>query len=580
MYQFRASRSRRILVLMLVACAAGAALLTRVVYLQVIEHERLAAEAAAGLHFDTTLYGRRGAILDRNGDVLTTSVATWDLYVRARDWANPEVARAASEAIAIKLKVDAAPIRERVAAIGSGDVKIADDVDYEKGRLLIEASVPGLVALPNTRRVTPNGDLAASILGFVGRDNHGLMGIEESLNRVLEGRPGRVYYERDTTGDPIPYAPIVASEPEGGSDVILTIDRHLQRLAEETLDEGVHAHEAKGGTIIIMDPYSGDVLAMATSPRLKYSELDLDDPGATVVFKNAAVTDVYEPGSTMKVITAAAAIDAGVVTPDTTYHDSGSVRIYDTELRNWEDRAYGDRTMTGVLQHSINTGAVFMAQKLGVERQMEYFERFGFRSSTGIELSGEPTEAIYRRPEDPGWSPVDPATQSFGQSISVTPIQMIAAFAAVINGGNLVEPRLVRGYVRPDGTVRDAPVRVTGRAISEATSATMRWMLNQVVDPDDGSYSHPGNPRLYTAGGKSGTANVPITNGYQERHIASFIGFAPYENPRVVILVKLDENADLQTGTAAAAPYFARLVDDVLTYLNVDPNAGRLVERR
>jgi cell division protein FtsI/penicillin-binding protein 2 len=282
----------------------------------------------------------------------------------------------------------------------------------------------------------------------------------------------------------------------------------------------------------------------------------------------------------MKVVTAAAAIDAGVVTPDTWYHDNGSVKIYDAEIKNWDDHVYGDQNMTGVLQRSINTGAIFMAQQLGVERQMEYFDRFGFGGSTGIELSGEPESAIFRRPDDEYWTLVDPATQSFGQAISVTPIQMAAAFAATINGGNLVQPRLVKGYVDPDGTAREAPVRIAGRAISEATSATMRWMLNQVVDPDDGSYRHPGNPKEYTAGGKSGTANVPVKNGYDERNIASFIGFAPVDAPRVVILVKLDEPADrTATGTQAAAPYFAELVDEILAYLNVNPDSGRLVER-
>jgi stage V sporulation protein D (sporulation-specific penicillin-binding protein) len=578
MNQLRGSRSRRILVPMALTCVACAALFARVVYIQVVQHDRFAAEAKETLDYDTTLWGARGAILDRNGDVLATSVSTWDFYVRVRDWELPEDAIAASEEIGTRLKIDPAALRELVAGYESGEVRIAIDVEYEAGTFLIEDEVKGLVAVPNTRRIMPNGDIGASILGFIGGDNHGLTGVELALNGLLEGRPGKVFYERDTTGDPIPFAEHIASEPVPGDDVILTIDRTLQRLVEATLDEAVEAHDAKGGTIIVMDPYTGDILAMAVTPRLKYSTLDLSDNTQQGIWKNTAVTDLYEPGSVMKVITAASAIDAGAVTKDTWYHDSGSVKLYDAELKNFEDGAFGDQNMTGVLQHSINTGAVFMAQQLGVERQMEYFSRFGFDAQTGIELPGEAARGIYRQPGDEHWTIIDPLTQSFGQSISITPVQMVAAFAAVINGGNLVEPRLVKSYVQPDGSLREAPVRVAGRAISEATSETLRWMLNQVVDPDDQSYLHPGNPDIYTAGGKSGTANVPIMNGYDERHVASFVGFAPYERPRVVIMVKLDENADLLTGTAAAAPYFARLADEVLTYLNVNPGTS-LVER-
>ena len=575
----RAGRSRRILVPAALATLGCAALLGRVVYIQVYQHDVLSAEAQAELEVDNTLYARRGAILDRNGDVMATSVATWDLYIRAKDWTLPADAVEGSTALAAALRLDASQLREKVAAVGTGDVKIATDVDYDTGKALIDAKVKGLEALGNTKRVKPNGDIGASIIGLLGYDNHGIAGIESSLNRVLAGLPGRVFFERDTTGDPIPYAQHVTHDPEPGKDIVLTIDRVLQEMAEDTLADAVSKHRAKGGTVIMMDPYTGDILALATSPSLKYSTLDLDDSGQLALLKNAAVTDLYEPGSVMKVVTAAAAIDAGVVTANTWYHDSGSVKIgTDTELKNFDNGSYGDQTMTGVLQHSINTGAVFMAQKLGASAFTRYMERFGFGSTTGIELSGEP-EAIFRHPEDEGWTEVDLATQAFGQAISVTPVQMATAFAAVINGGNLVEPRLVRATIDSEGRRDDIPVKVRGQAISAATSATLRGMLKDVVDPPDGSYYHPGNPRDYTAGGKSGTANIPVPNGYNETQIASFIGFAPAESPRLLIMVKLDNNADLLTGTAAAAPVFADLVDRALAYLKVRPDTGDLVAR-
>jgi cell division protein FtsI/penicillin-binding protein 2 len=232
--------------------------------------------------------------------------------------------------------------------------------------------------------------------------------------------------------------------------------------------------------------------------------------------------------------------------------------------------------MVGVLQNSINTGAVFMEQKLGANRFVDYLQRFGFGSSTGIEISGEPQD-IFRKPDDPGWSPVDVATQAFGQAISVTPIQMVTAFAAAINGGNLLKPHLVKSYVDPDGTQHDVRTEVVGHPVTAETSATVRFMLGQVINQANGTY--PGKPKDYSAGGKSGTANVPITNGYDDTQIASFIGFAPLESPRVIILVKLDQNQDFLTGSAAAAPVFATLADQVLHYMNVNPDPGKLVAK-
>jgi cell division protein FtsI/penicillin-binding protein 2 len=357
----------------------------------------------------------------------------------------------------------------------------------------------------------------------------------------------------------------VVEEPVPGKDVVLTIDRYLQRLAEERLAAAIEEHEAKGGTIIIMDPHSGEILALASAPSFKFSTLDLDDPNQQALLRNRAVTDLYEPGSVMKVVTAAAAIDRGVVSPDTTYIDNGYAQIYDVTIKNWDDNVYGPQTMTGVLQHSINTGAIFMAEKLGATAFQEYLDAFGFGRLTGIELQGE-ASGIFRRPDDAGWSVVDLATQSFGQAISVTPLQMISAIATVVNGGNLVKPHLVRSIVDADGKQQVTRPEIVGRAISGESSATLRQMLEAVVYP---GWVHPGQPRDYIAGGKSGTANVPVSNGYDDTQIASFVGFAPASDPRVVILVKLDENADLETGTQAAAPVVAGLIDETLHYLNV-----------
>ena len=349
----------------------------------------------------------------------------------------------------------------------------------------------------------------------------------------------------------------------------------MQVAAERALRQAIKEHQAISGSIVMMDPQTGEILALATQPRLSFSTLDLSDPEQVRLLRNSVVSDLYEPGSVMKVITAAAAIDAGLVTPETTYEDTGIAFVYGVPIFNWNNGVYGEQTMEGVLQQSINTGAVFMMEKLGVAKFHEYLDAFGFGKPTYIDLSGE-AAGLVRRPTDADWSPVDAAAQSFGQAISVTPIQMVSALAAAINGGRLIEPRLVKAMVAHDGTRYDLPTNVVGQPISAETSATMRRMLGSVVDP---GWYHPGKPRYYTAGGKSGTANVPIDASYDDTQIVSFAGFAPRDEPRILILIKLDENADLVTGTEAAGPVFAALVDEVLGYLGVQPDVEQVAAR-
>ena len=584
MAHYKAQGTRRV---WLPAAAFGAFALVlgaRLVHIQVVQHDFYAAEAKKELQGDDTIYARRGSILDRNGGVLATSVDTWDIYVNPTAWKDDQVALKASQALAPMLRTDAGQLRATVAAAESGDVRLYHDLPYESGVALIQQGIPGLVAIANTARVNPEGDLAASVVGFIGTDNEGRAGLESAYDEILRGTPGYAIYERDTTGDRIPYGHYVAKEPKAGEDIVLTIDRRLQQIAEDMLADALKEHRAKGGSIIAMDMMNGEILAMATSPGVKYSTLDDDlaagDAESLSILNNKAVTDLYEPGSVVKIITAAAAIDAGVVSPGTTYYDSGiayAAGAPNVPLRNWEDGSYGVQTMTQVLQHSINTGAVFMQQALGTERFQKYLDAFGFGKPTGIDLQGEAI-GIFRRPDDDGYSPVDVATQSFGQSINVTPLQMLQAVAACINGGNLITPHVVKARVRPDGSRIEVAPQVVGRAISSATSDTIRRMLGEVIAQDPDGWGR--NPSRYTAGGKSGTANVPVWGTYDETQIVSFMGFAPLENPRILVLVKLDENKDGKTGTVAGGPIFAHFVDEALLYMGVPPEKGPVAVAR
>ncbi|MGE5597586.1 MAG: peptidoglycan D,D-transpeptidase FtsI family protein [Hyphomicrobiales bacterium] len=579
MPQQRANGTRRVWVPAGVFGLFALVVLGRLVQLQILEHDHYAAEAREELAASSTIYATRGSILDRNGNVLASSVDTWDIYVNPRAWKDEEKAKSASEALGEALGMDPAALRTTVAE-GSGDVIVARDVEYEIGNDILRKSLPGVTLRSNTARVNPEGDTAASIVGFIGQDNTGLAGIEDAYNDVLQGTPGRAVYERDTTGEPIPFAQYLTREPVPGKDVELTIDRWIQQRAEELLADAVEEHQAKGGTILVMDPSTGEILANATWPSLKYStlgEVDLGSEEGLALLKNTTVTDLYEPGSVMKVITAAAAIDAGAVTPDTTYVDHGSVDVYGVTLNNWEYQTYGLQTMTGVLVDSINTGAVFMQQQLEAKSPgafQRYLDAFGFGKPTGVDLMGE-AAGIIRKPDDPNYSPVDLATQSFGQSISVTPLQMLSAIAAAINGGNLMRPHFVKAIISEDGTRQAIEPEVVSHPISPETSSKIRQMMDAVVN----ERPHKGQPEDYRAGGKSGTANVPVPNGYDQTQIASFVGFAPVDNPRVLVMVKLDENQDLETGAIAAAPVVAQMLDDTLHYLNVPPDVSDLVRK-
>lgn len=567
----RGHGARRVWAPAIVLGLFAAVILGRLVQLQVLEHADYASAARAELTGDETSYARRGSLLDRNGNVLAMSVSTWTISVSSRAWKLDSVAIPASEALGKLLQADPARLRDTVRSARTVDVVVRRDVDYETGRQIEAQGIPGVIALESSKRINPDGDLAASVLGLTGFDNQGLAGLESSYNDVLQGTPGKTIYERDTTGEPIPFGKYVAVAPKPGDDVVLTIDRTLQQMAESRLDAAIQEHRAKGGTILVLDPMTGEILALASRPGLKYSTLNLEDPKQLSLLNNPSITNVYEPGSVMKIVTASAALDQGVVTPDTTYVDTGVVYIYDTPIYNWDHSTYGLQSMTGVLQNSINTGAIFMVQKLGAATFHKYLDSFGFGKPTGVDFPGE-AEGIIRRPWDKDWSPVDLATQSFGQSISVTPLQMLTAIAAAINGGQLLQPHFVRARIAPDGTRTDIAPVVEGQAIKPETSATMRSMLGQVVGQDPPGIGR--NPKLYTAGGKSGTANVPVWNGYNDTQIASFVGFAPLDKPRILVLVKLDQNEDYLTGTAAAGPVFRMFADDALQYLGVKPDKG------
>lgn len=553
----------------------GAGVVARLAQIQLVDHGQYRAEARDE-HFGLQqVRAPRGAILDRNGYPLATTIDAYDIYLDRATWQDDAAAARSAAILAPYVGRTSDDLLAEVRREPKGDLLLLRGFDYERTHELLGKAPPGVKAVLTSKRFYPEGDLASALLGFVGKDNVGLTGIEADYDRELGGVPGTLYFERDSLGNPIPFGRRTGQDPVPGGDVRLTIDRYIQRLVEQELDRQIAAHGATGGSIIVMDPRTGEVLALASRPSFRLSALNLEGDVDQSLFRNRAVTDLYEPGSVMKTVTAAIALDLGRVTPESTYVDAGEAYVGGYRIANWDFSANGVTTVRQLLQRSLNTGAVWLAvDQIGPHDFYEYLKRFGFGDPLNSGLSGEAV-ALYRTHQDEGWSESDLATNSFGQGIAVTPLQMLTVVASLINGGNLMQPHVVQEVHGPDGLRTFDPV-VVRRVISEQTSQTMRQLMNDVVE---GVPYHLAQVEGYHVGGKTGTTLVSIPTGYAlDSTIASFVGFAPVDAPRMMMLIKLDQPKDSEFGGTVAAPIFADLAPRVLSYLGVEPEGLRFTQ--
>lgn len=550
------------------------AFIGRLAFLQLLTSEEAREQARAIHEAMRKLPEHRGAILDRNGHPLALSVATAWVSVEwgalARSGREEEVLAELSRHLG--LSVEQLRALPRTQAGEQQWTAVPGRVRYEVGRELAARRLPGVDVQWGEMRAYPEGSLAAELLGFLGRDPVGLSGIEAAFQRELAGVAATLRFERDPAGNPIPVGRQRLLPEEESADLVLTLDRYLQQRAEQLLEEAVTRQRARGGTIIAMEPQTGHILALANRPTIDLTKLDLSR-GAQIaeelLYRNRALTDVYEPGSVFKVITVAAALDAGIITPATTYVDNGPLRRYGGVIDNWDYRHHGVQNITQLLQTSNNVGAATVGDWLGAERFYEYVFRFGFGQPTGVGLPGEAVGQV-RTPGDPTWRPIDLLVNTFGQGISVTPLQLATALNAVVNGGLLMRPMVVK-EVRSDSEVRRWEPVVVNRVLDERTSAQMRQMLHAATLEGGGrNAAVPG----YNVGGKTGTADVPVAGTYRSgRVIASFGGFAPVEEPRLTVLVIIDDPKTQTLGSQVAAPVFRAFVRDALIYLGVPPSA-------
>lgn len=548
----------------------------RLIQLQIIDHAQYAADARLIHYGQDTLADRRGALLDRNGYPLAASEAAFNVMVEKRAWEDPAEARAAADSLAEITDASSAEMLGIVRDTEAFEIPVVRGLNYEQGVAVRELGLRGVRLLEGSRRTYPEGNLAAQLLGFVGQEHSGLTGLEIDLDSILGGSPGQVTYERDGIGNQLAFGARSETPAQPGANVVLSIDRYIQRLAEQELDRAIADSKAEGGTIIVIQPKTGQVLAMASRPTFDVTKPDLSDHSKQALFRNRAITDTYEPGSVFKLVTMAAALDLGLVSPETWWYDEGVVHVSGWSIYNWDHSANGSQTVQQLLSKSLNTGAAWLANLSGATNFYDYVERFGFGVTSDSGLSGE-VDGRVRTPEnDPtGWRPVDMVTNSFGQGIAVTPLQMVMAVAAIANDGVLMKPQLVNEIVGPLGTQVVEPEAVR-QVMSPETARTLLDMMGVVVDGIPTAYADvPG----YAFGGKTGTANIATENGGYKPgvYISSFVGIAPLDNPEIAVLVKIDEPEGVPWGTVVAGPAFSRLAAQALAYLKVPPTEEVLV---
>jgi cell division protein FtsI/penicillin-binding protein 2 len=548
----------------------------RLMQLQVVDHKEYAEQARNAHISQETLTDRRGALLDRNGYPLAASQNAYDVMVERDRWSDPDTAQTQATALSKATGVPAATMLDVVKNVDVFEVPVAKNLTYDQAEAVRELGFAGVRLLDSSSRVYPEGNLAASLLGFVGQDNVGLTGLESDLDSVLVGANGSITYETDGLGSVLNIGDRSETPPQAGSNVVLTIDRYIQGIAEQQLQKTVDEHKASGGSVIVIRPQTGEILAMASRPSIDITQTNVGNSNPDL-FRNRSITDAYEPGSVFKLFTMAAALDLGLVTPESMWYDSGAVNFDEWTIRNWDLSANGEQTVQQILTKSLNTGAAWLSSLCGPDNFYNYVQNFGFGQVTDSGLSGESSGEVRSPQTDPtGWSNVDLATNSFGQGISATPLQVAMGLAAIANNGMLMKPQIIKQIVGPNGTqtIEPQPVR---QAIKSDTSRMLLDMMGVVADTITPTYVNvPG----YTVGGKTGTANIADENGsyIPDTYIASFAGVAPLDNPQIAVLVKIDKPKDVPWGSAVAAPVFSEIANKALPYLGVAPTESALVQ--
>lgn len=552
---------RRITCLFLLAAAFLSLIVVRLAWIQFVRGDELREQGMVNRMRDVPVEAKRGSILDRNGNELVTSISADSVYAIPNHIEKPDQVAAQLAPI---LLMDEAKVKQIITKKSRFEW-LKRKVDFETSEKIKALKIDGIGFAEESKRYYKQETLAPHILGFTGTDNQGLMGMEAAYNKELKGIQGRIVIEHDAAGREIPQALHQYIPATQGNNLVLTLDQTIQHFVERELDKIVASYNPKMAVIIVMDPKTGEVLAMGNRPT--FSPTKWREVPQSVWDRNPAVWYNYEPGSTFKIITAAPALEENAVKPNDRFYDPGYYQIADRKIRCWKDGGHGSQSFAEVVENSCNPGFIQTGLNLGKEKFYKYIRAFGFGQTTGIGLPGEARGIMI--PEKDATN-LNIGTMSIGQSIAVTPIQLITAIGAVANGGNLMKPQLVKRVEDYKGNVvREFKPEQVRKVISNETTTTTNQLLENVVFKGTGRNAYVDG---YRVAGKTGTAQVVAERGgyASGKYVASFAGFAPVNDPKISVLIMIAEpQGGNYYGGQVAAPVFSSLALDVLRYLGV-----------
>uniref|UniRef100_UPI0040259143 penicillin-binding transpeptidase domain-containing protein n=1 Tax=Megasphaera micronuciformis TaxID=187326 RepID=UPI0040259143 len=555
----------------------GLVLTVRLVCLQTVQSADLTERADAQSEADRKIQSPRGMILDRDGKVLAISEVAKSLYadptmMQSDTDGKGKTPAEAAELLAPYLRIKQDEIEERLSRDTSFvwlDRTMDDDKYQALKSVIADKHIKGLRFVDENRRYYPNGTLAAQLIGFVGDNDHGLDGIEMVLDDDIRGDTQKLRLTTDSNNVPIFDSALEKVLPDKEKSVRLTIDSTIQYIAEKGLDDIMKNNKPEGAAIIIMNPKTGEILAMASRPNFDPNDYGKANKEA---YKNRAVVNLYEPGSTFKPLMASAALDAGTWTESKTYKDVGYVQVDDRVISNWDDSGMGTVTLKEILKFSINTGMVAIGLNTGGKILTSYAEKYGFGKQTGIELPGE-GEGILFNPDE--MSNINTATMAIGQGIAVTPLQMVQAFGAVANHGTMMKPFVIKEIDNPDGSVfKKTEPQEVGQPVSAEVSRIISTIMADEINSGGGL-----NAKIdgYNFCGKTGTAqrlNSEGTGYAEGQYIGSFIGFGPLEDPEYVVLIVVDNPSGVYYGAQVAAPVFKSMMTDIVRIKGIRPSSA------
>ncbi|HEX7101479.1 MAG TPA: penicillin-binding protein 2 [Nitrolancea sp.] len=535
----------------------------RVFSFQVVKSEALSEQAVATRFQESDVAPQRGNIYDARKFELATNVPADQVSAIVNQLNDP---KQTAQLLAPLIGRTADDVYAAITQPGKEWVVLKRRLPDDSSQKIKDLKLPGIVLDPEPRRIYPMGDFASHVLGFVNYDYVGSYGVEGSYDKIVGGTPGKLIGQRDKEGNVIALAKSAWDPPVDGADLTLTLDNSVQWIVEKALDDAIARQKAAGGTIIVQNPKTGGILAMANRPS--FDPNNFDTVKDAHLFDNPAIGSAYEPGSTFKTLTMSLGLEAGVVTPNTT-HNGGPYTVIPggEKVYNALDVDFGLETMTEVLEHSSNLGAMWVAQLTGEDRYYRGLVAFGLGNPTGVDLQGE-SAGILPLPGEANWTSASFYTNAFGQGLAVTPLQLVNAVSVLANGGLLMKPHVVSSYRDKSGETKIEPT-VVHRVLSESTCRTITDMLTTVMNVTYVKYTVPG----YDIATKSGTAQVPSPNGgyYADKTIGSLLGYGPSNDPQFTVLVKIDEPQESPWGETAAGPAYQTIFQQLFMLYGIPP---------